>query len=123
MTARTYAPIVDPRVAILAGWLSEAEREAFEESAGIRQHDGQLVQDEAEQQAVLDVLARQPRPYWLRVFRLTLTDGGCQWIVAHDLAVALACLHDLGGIDITEEPADAVLDQQFGGLAFLATTA
>ena len=123
MAAPTYAPIADPRVATLVGWLTDAEREGFEESAGIRQHDGLLAQDEAERQAILDALARQPRPCQLRAFRLTLAEGGCQWIVTGDLSAAQACLHDLGGIDITEEPADAVLDQQFGGLAFLATTA
>ena len=123
MTAPTYAPIADPRVAVLVTWLSETEREGFEESAGIRQYDGLLAKDEAERQAILDVLARRPRPCGLRVFRLTLADGSCQWVVADDLSAALACLYDLGGIDIAEEPADDVLNQQFGGLAFLATTA
>ena len=123
MASPTYTPIADPRVAILADWLNEADREGFEESAGIRQHDGELTQDEAERQAMLDVLARQPRPSRLRAFRVTLADGSCQWIVTIDLAAALVCLRDLGGIDITEEPADAVIDQQFGGFAFLATTA
>ncbi len=123
MTAPTYAPIADPRVAVLVTWLSETEREGFEESAGIRQYDGLLAKDEAERQAILDVLARRPRPCGLRVFRLTLADGSCQWVLADDLSAALACLYDLGGIDIAEEPADDVLKQQFGGLAFLATTA
>ncbi len=123
MTAPTYAPIADPRVAVLVTWLSETEREGFEESAGIRQHDGLLAKDEAERQAILDVLARRPRPCGLRVFRLTLADGSCQWVVADDLSAALACLYDVGGIDIAEEPADDVLNQQFGGLAFLVTTA
>lgn len=123
MTAPTYAPIADPRVAVLVTWLSETEREGFEESAGIRQYDGLLAKDEAERQAILDVLARRPRPCGLRVFRLTLADGSCQWVVADDLSAALACLYDLGGIDIAEEPADDVLNQQFGGLAFLVTTA
>ena len=123
MTAPTYAPIADPRVAVLVTWLSETEREGFEESAGIRQYDGLLAKDEAERQAILDVLARRPRPCGLRVFRLTLADGSCQWVVADDLSAALACLYDVGGIDIAEEPADDVLNQQFGGLAFLATTA
>lgn len=123
MGTPTYAPITDPRVAILATWLSESEREGFEESAGIRQHDGLLAKDEAERQAILDVLARRPRPCGLRVFRLTLADGSCQWVLADDLSAALACLYGLGGIDIAEEPADDVLNQQFGGLAFLVTTA
>ena len=123
MTAPTYAPIADPRVAVLVTWLSETEREGFEESAGIRQYDGLLAKDEAERQAILDVLARRSRPCGLRVFRLTLADGSCQWVVADDLSAALACLYDVGGIDIAEEPADDVLNQQFGGLAFLATTA
>lgn len=123
MTAPTYAPIADPRVAVLVTWLSETEREGFEESAGIRQYDGLLAKDEAERQAILDVLARRPRPCGLRVFRLTLADGSCQWVVADDLSAALACLYDVGGIDIAEEPADDVLNQQFGGLAFLVTTA
>lgn len=123
MTAPTYAPIADPRVAVLVTWLSETEREGFEESAGVRQYDGLLAKDEAERQAILDVLARRPRPCGLRVFRLTLADGSCQWVLADDLSAALACLYDLGGIDIAEEPADDVLNQQFGGLAFLATTA
>ena len=123
MTAPTYAPIADPRVAVLVTWLSETEREGFEESAGIRQYDGLLAKDEAERQAILDVLARRPRPCGLRVFRLTLADGSCQWVLADDLSAALACLYDVGGIDIAEEPADDVLNQQFGGLAFLVTTA
>ena len=123
MTAPTYTPIADPRVAVLVTWLSETEREGFEESAGIRQYDGLLAKDEAERQAILDVLARRPRPCGLRVFRLTLADGSCQWVVADDLSAALACLYDVGGIDIAEEPADDVLNQQFGGLAFLVTTA
>lgn len=123
MTAPTYAPIADPRVAVLVTWLSETEREGFEESAGIRQYDGLLAKDEAERQAILDVLARRPRPCGLRVFRLTLADGSCQWVLADDLSAALACLYDLDGIDIAEEPADDVLNQQFGGLAFLATIA
>ena len=123
MTAPTYAPIADPRVAVLVTWLSETEREGFEESAGIRQYDGLLAKDEAERQAILDVLARRPRPCGLRVFRLTLADGSCQWVLADDLSAALACLYDLGGIDIAEEPAEDVLNQQFGGLAFLVTTA
>lgn len=123
MTAPTYAPIADPRVAVLVTWLSETEREGFEESAGVRQYDGLLAKDEAERQAILDVLARRPRPCGLRVFRLTLADGSCQWVLADDLSAALACLYDLGGIDIAEEPADDVLNQQFGGLAFLVTTA
>lgn len=123
MTAPTYAPIADPRVAVLVTWLSETEREGFEESAGIRQYDGLLAKDEAERQAILDVLARRSRPCGLRVFRLTLADGSCQWVVADDLSAALACLYDVGGIDIAEEPADDVLNQQFGGLAFLVTTA
>lgn len=123
MGTPTYAPITDPRVAVLATWLSEPEREGFEESAGIRQYDGLLAKDEAERQAILDVLARRPRPCGLRVFRLTLADGSCQWVLADDLSAALACLYDLGGIDIAEEPADDVLNQQFGGMAFLATTA
>lgn len=123
MAAPIYAPIADPRVAILAGWLTEAEREGFEESAGIRQHDGLLAQDEAERQAMLDVLARRERPSPLRVFRLTLADGSCQWVTTSDLSAALTCLRDLDGIDIAEEQANTVLDQQFGGLAFLTTTA
>ncbi len=123
MGTPTYAPITDPRVAILATWLSETEREGFEESAGIRQYDGLLAKDEAERQAILDVLARRPRQCGLRVFRLMLADGSCQWVLADELSAALACLYDLGGIDIAEEPADDVLNQQFGGLAFLVTTA
>ena len=123
MGTPAYAPITDPRVAVLATWLSSAEREGFEESAGVRQYDGLLAKDEAERQAILDVLARRPRPCGLRVFRLTLADGSCQWVLADDLSAALACLYDLGGIDIAEEPADDVLNQQFGGIAFLATTA
>ena len=123
MGTPTYAPITDPRVAILATWLSETEREGFEESAGIRQYDGLLAKDEAERQAILDVLARRPRPCGLRVFCLMRADGSGQWVLADELSAALACLYDLGGIDIAEEPADDVLNQQFGGLAFLVTTA
>jgi len=120
-----YAPVAEPRVAILVHWLTAEERFAFEERAAICQYDGQATQSEAEIEALLEVLSqrgRQPVPA-IRLFRLTLPNGASQWVLSGDQTQALACLHDLGGIDLTEEPPDAVLDQQFGGLAFLATTA
>ena len=123
MTIPTYAPIADPRVAALVLWLTADERFDFEESAGIRQHDGLLSQGDAECQALLDILAQRKTPPMPRIFRLTLQDNASQWVLANDLTQPLAHLHELGGIDITEETPAAVLAEQFGGLAFLATTA
>lgn len=124
MTTPPYAAIIDPRVAILVHWLTPDERFAFEERAAICQYDGQATQSEAEVEALLEVLSQrgqQPVPA-IRLFRLALPNGASQWVLTGDRSQALACLHDLGGIDITEEPPGDVLDRQFGGLAFLATS-
>lgn len=125
MASTHYAQIVDPRVALLAQWLSEAEREAFEEKAGIRQHLGGYSQGQGEIEALLDVLAgriAQAEPV-VRVFRLAMPDGSSQWALSTDLAQPLAFLREAGGSDIVEEALGDVLHSQYGGLAFLATSA
>lgn len=83
MASTHYAQIVDPRVALLAQWLSEVEREAFEEKAGIRQHLGGYSQGQGEIEALLDVLAgriAQAEPV-VRVFRwrclMAVASGRC----------------------------------------------
>jgi hypothetical protein len=117
-----YVTPVDPRVARLAARLSASERESFEEKAAIRTHIGELACEQAEIEALLDVLSSQPaKP--VRVFRLTLADNTSQWVLAFDLAPALSCLQVLGGSDIAEAELDDVLHQQFGGVAFLGTSA
>lgn len=123
MAIPIYTSVADSRVAKLVHWLTADERFDFEESAGIRQHDGLLSQGDAECQALLDIFARRQMPPTLRIFRLTLQYDASQWVLANDLTQPLAYLHEQGGIDITEETAADVLDEQFGGLAFLATTA
>ena len=59
----------------------------------------------------------------LRVFRLTRPGDASRWVVSCNLNPLLACLHDLDGIDIAEASLGEVIEQQFGGRAFLATTA
>lgn len=117
-----YVTPVDPRVARLAARLSASELENFEEKAAIRTHLGEFEREQAEIEALLDVLSSQPTMP-VRVFRLTLADDASQWVLAFDLAEALACLQALSGSDIAEAELDDVLDQQFGGLAFLGTAA
>jgi len=123
MASTHYTTPLDPRVATLADSLTGNEREAFEEKAGIRQYLGQFTQAQAEIEALLDVPScREPADAPLRVFRLTLPGDACQWVLSRDLSLPLACLHDLGGCDIDEASLSEVIEQQFGGLAFLATT-
>lgn len=117
-----YVTPVDPRVARLAALLSASERESFEEKAAIRTHLGELEREQAEVEALLDVLSTQPASS-ARLFRLTLADDASQWVLAFDLAPALSCLQALGGSDIAEAELDDVLHQQFGGVAFLGTSA
>lgn len=124
MVSTHYTTPLDPRVAALADALSSDEREAFEEKAGIRQHLGEFSQAQAEIEALLDVLSGRPSAGTpLRVFRLTRPGDASRWVVSCDLNPLLACLHDLDGIDIAEASLGEVIEQQFGGLAFLATTA
>lgn len=122
MEDHRYITPVDPRVARLADRLSANDRESFEEKAAIRTHLGEMERAQAEIEALLDVLSTQPATS-VRVFRLTLADDASQWVLAFDLGQALACLTALGGRDIAEAELDDVLDQQFGGVAFLGTSA
>ena len=125
MASTHYAQIVDPRVAQLVQGLSEAEREAFEEKAGIRQHLGGYSQAQGEIEALLDVLVGKvaQAESVVRVFRLAMPDGSSQWALSADLAQPLAFLREVGGSDIAEEALGDVLHRQYGGLAFLATSA
>jgi hypothetical protein len=124
MASTHYTTPLDPRVATLVDTLTANEREAFEEKAGIRQHLGLFTQAQAEIEALLDVLSsREPAGTPLHVFRLTRPGDASRWVVSCDLNPLLACLHGLDGIDIAEASLSEVIEQQFGGLAFLATTA
>ena len=125
MASTHYARVVDPRVAQLVQGLSEAEREAFEEKPGIRQHLGGYSQAQGEIEALLDVLVGKvaQTESVVRVFRLAMPDGSSQWALSADLAQPLAFLREAGGSDIVEEALCDVLDSQYGGLAFLAKSA
>lgn len=124
MADHNYVSPVDPRVARLADRLSVTDRENFEERAAIRTHLGKLERKQAEIEALLDILSAQTTtPTPVRAFRLTLADDASEWVLVFDLSQALACLNDLGGSDIAEVELDAVLHQQFSGVAFLGSSA
>ena len=118
---------LDALVADMVNELDADRREEFEERAGIMEFDGKLPRAHAECLALLNVLHRHPGvPSGVTVLQVEL-DGNPQWLLSTDLALARKYLSDSGGIEIAGS-APAVLDlaavikEQFGGLAMLATT-
>jgi hypothetical protein len=108
---------VDALVASIANTLDANLREAFEERAGIMQYDGKLSQGHAECLALLDVLHRHPAVHVLQAE----LDGVTQWVVTTNLTYARRHLQDMGGIELDVLNLAEVIEEQYGGMAMLAT--
>ena len=108
-------------VQLLVARLSAADREAYEERAGIMQFDGELPKAEAECMALLDLLNANPAALLgITVLEIEL-DGGTQWLLTTDLAYARQYLKDVVATEIGTRQIDQVLHEQYGGIAVLTT--
>lgn len=113
----------NPILAELVSLLNPAQREAFEERAGIREFDGNQSRHEAECLALLEVLHRHPGAL-IGVTALQLEIAGlAHWALTTDPALATQQVQDRGGRVV---PSVAVIDLpkivriQFRGLALLS---
>jgi hypothetical protein len=81
------------------------------------QYDGKLSQGHAECLALLDVLHRHPA---VQVLEVEL-DGATQWVATTNLTYARRHLQDMGAIELDVLELAAVIEEQYGGMAMLAT--
>ncbi len=112
----------NPILAELVSLLNPAQREAFEERAGIREFDGNQTRHEAECMALLEVLHRHPGAL-MGVTALQLDISGVShWALTTDPDLATQRVQDRGGrvvlsvavIDLPE-----IVRTRFSGLALL----
>ena len=116
---QAYVSPTDPLVAELVTRLDDAQREDFEERAGIMQFDGGLIRGHAECLALLDLLCRHPSVLsGMTVLEIEL-DGGTEWMLTTDLQHARRYVSDVGGKEIAVHQLADVLLTQYGGVALL----
>jgi len=118
----------DSLVAVLVSKLDSDLLEAWEERASIMQFDALLPKGHAECLAMLDLLCRHPEilqsaasgPADVVVFQATV-DQGSMWLLSADSNAGKQYLVDVGATAISECDLADVLNEQYGGLAMLAT--
>ena len=111
----------DPLVAEMVKELDANLREDFEERAGIMEFEANLPRAHAECLALLDVIRRNPLSVrGVTVLQIDL-DEETQWLVATDLDFARQHLADIGGIERDVLKLANVINEQYGGVAFLTT--
>ncbi|MDD3353138.1 hypothetical protein [Zoogloea sp.] len=124
MLASHHPVPLDAGVARLVEQLDDNRREAFEERAGILQFDARLPRLDAERQALIQTLARHGLPGRELFIALQAEfEGAVQWVLVSDEAEGRARLLRLGASTVVRVDTREVLEVQFGGLAWLSTTA
>ena len=118
---QTYVSPTGPLVAELVTRLDDAQREDFEERAGIMHFDGQLTRGHAECLAMLDLLCRHPSVLCGVAVLEIERDGGTEWLLTTDLQHARRYVIDVGGNEIALHQLADVLLTQYGGIALLTT--
>lgn len=110
-----------PIVADLLDRLNVSQREAFEERAGILEHDAGMDRGHAEALGLLDLIRIQPLALsGITALQIDL-DGGSEWLLCTDLAFARQHLVDIHATEIALVNLADVVAQQYGGLATLTT--
>ena len=119
-TTHHSAPL-DAGVARLVQQLDDGRREAFEERAGIFEFDAKLPRLEAEQQALIQTLARYgfPGAPAVRLLQVQIA-GATQWILSGNEIATRRALAGLGAGEVVEVDLADTLQRQFGSLAVLA---
>ncbi len=118
----------DSLVAVLVSKLDENLREDWEERASIMQFDALLPKGYAECLAMLDLLCRHPevlqsaecRASGVTCLQIEL-DGQTQWIATTDMTYARQHLADIHAGEIAVLDLRSVIEEQYGGVAMLAT--
>ncbi len=115
-------------VAVLVSKLDENLLEDWEERASIMQFDARLPKGYAECLAMLDLLCRHPeilQPGARRSAGVVVLHGSIgqqsMWLLSADSNAARQYLVDLGAAGISDCDLADVLNEQYGGLAMLAT--
>jgi hypothetical protein len=111
----------DAIVIEMAERLGADDREAFEERAAIIEYDGHLPRAHAECLALLAVLRRDALAGKGVVVLQAEIDGGTEWLLTADLAIARAHLADIGGREVAVLDPAEVIAAQYGGVAVLGT--
>jgi AcrR family transcriptional regulator len=108
---------VDERVQEFIDRLPEELIEAWQERAGIREHDAGLSRPHAEALALLDLLDGDPDVLSnLRVAQIDLNDEP-RYFVSSDEEMLRECAGRLGGEIAARRAVAWVVDEEFGGLA------
>ena len=118
----------DSLVAVLVSKLDDNLLEAREERAGVMQWDALLPKGHAECLAMLDLLCRHPeilqsgarRSAGVVVLHATVGQES-MWLLSADSNAGRQYLVDLGAAGISDCDLADVLNEQYGGLAMLAT--
>lgn len=112
---------IDPIVADLLARLKDNLREDFEERAAILEFDANFPRRIAESLGLLDVLRRNLTGLsGVSGMQIEL-DGQTQWIATTDLTYARQHLADIHATEIAVLDLRTVVDEQYAGMAMLAT--
>ena len=112
---------INALVAEMANMLDDRLREDFEERAAIMEFDAELPRAHAECLALLDILCRHPSFLCdVSVLRITVNDSSL-WLLTTDIAHARQHVAEIGGTEIVVSDLKDVIDQQFSGIAALAS--
>lgn len=118
----------DSLVAVLVSKLDDNLREDWEERASIMQFDALLPKGYAECLAMLDLLCRHPEVLHsgvrkfagVVVLHATIKQESI-WLLSADSNAARQYLVDIGATEICECDLRTVIDEQYDGIALLAT--
>ena len=112
---------INALVADMVNRLDDRLREDFEERAAIMEFDAELPRAHVECLALLDILCRHPSfLYGVTVLRIAVNDSNL-WLLTTDIAHARQHVAEIGGTEIVVCDLKDVIDQQFSGIAVLAS--
>ena len=112
---------INALVADMVNMLNDRLREDFEERAAIMEFDAELPRAHAECLALLDVLHRHPSVQsGVTVLRIAVSDSSL-WLLTTDIVLARQYAAETGAVEIDVGDLKDVIDQQFSGIAVLAS--
>ena len=112
---------INTLVSEMVNRLDDRLREDFEERAAVMEFDAELPRAHAECLALLDILCRHPSFLCgVTVLRFALNDSRL-WLLTTDIARTRQHVAEIGGTEIVVCDLKDVIDQQFSGIAVLAS--
>ena len=110
-----------PIVADLMARLDEQQQETHSERAAILEFDAGLNRQLSEALAILDLIRIAPSALsGITALQIEM-DGGTEWLLTTDLALARQHLADIGAKEIAKVNLADVVAEQYGGIAALTT--